>query len=322
MTNQLTIHSLKAARKIYTKIFRAKVSTSPESSSDPDEVASIIQDRLLDERPLMIGRFGSTEMNCLMNYLGTISPERSIFKFVTGKQSAWWWQPHVIHQMQNWSGFFPPTIEKVNQFGKLMLQDLPLVDILASWLPQERFFEEELKHAIKIDFELLNPYFSAKPWTSALSGKKVLVVHPFAHTIKKQYNKRTLLFEKNVLPSFHLSVLKAVQSLGGQQTQFADWFEALDFMKAEIDKVDYDVCLIGAGAYGFPLAAHVKRSGKKAVHMGGSLQLLFGISGKRWEDPNYSPDYHYYKLINEHWVKASEEEKPLNADKVEDACYW
>lgn len=48
-------------------------------------------------------------------------------------------------------------------------------------------------------------------------------------------------------------------------------------MKDEIDKRDYDIALIGCGAYGFPLAAHIKRSGKKAVHLGGALQLLFGI---------------------------------------------
>lgn len=48
-------------------------------------------------------------------------------------------------------------------------------------------------------------------------------------------------------------------------------------MKDEIDKQDYDIALIGCGAYGFPLAAHIKRSGKKAIHLGGALQLLFGI---------------------------------------------
>ena len=316
------IQSLKTARKIYTKIFRLPEPFLPKKISDPEEVASIIYGNLLADKPLMIGRFGSTEMNCLVNYLGTISPEQSIIKYITGNQSEWWWQPQVINQMQNWSGFFPTTIEKVNQFGKLMLQDLPLVDILASWLSQERLFENEMKHAIKIDFELLNPYFSKIPWTMALEGKKVLVVHPFSHTIERQYKKRTLLFENEVLPSFHLKVIKAVQTLGGQPTQFADWFEALDYMKAAIDQEDYDICLIGAGAYGFPLAAHVKRRGKKAVHMGGSLQLLFGIRGKRWEDPNYNPNYNYFKLINEHWVKPADEEKPLNADKVEDACYW
>jgi hypothetical protein len=93
-------------------------------------------------------------------------------------------------------------------------------------------------------------------------------------------------------------------------------------MKSEINKQDYDVCLIGCGAYGFPLAAHVKRMGKKAIHMGGSLQLLFGIKGKRWENSNYNPIYNYSKLMNEHWVYPGEEEKPQNAASVEGGCYW
>ena len=102
-----------------------------------------------------------------------------------------------------------------------------------------------------------------------------------------QYKKRTLLFKTNRLPSFDLKTVKAVQSIAGNKTAFKDWFDALDYMKSQIDSIDYDVCLIGAGAYGFPLAAHVKRSGKKAIHIGGSLQLLFGIRGKRWEKDDY-----------------------------------
>ena len=73
------------------------------------------------------------------------------------------------------------------------------------------------------------------------------------------------------MPDFDLITIKAVQSLGGGE-QFQSWFDALDWMKAEIDKHDYDICLIGCGAYGFPLAAHVKRLGKKAFHLGGALQ--------------------------------------------------
>lgn len=68
-------------------------------------------------------------------------------------------------------------------------------------------------------------------------------------------------------------------------------------------------------------SAHVKRMGKKAVHMGGSLQLLFGIKGKHWENPDYNPVYNYAQLVNEHWVYPAEEEKPKNALSVEGGCY-
>lgn len=47
--------------------------------------------------------------------------------------------------------------------------------------------------------------------------EKVVVVHPFAELIEKQYKeKKLMLFEnKDVLPEFDLRTVKAVQSLGG-----------------------------------------------------------------------------------------------------------
>ncbi len=88
-------------------------------------------------------------------------------------------------------------------------------------------------------------------------------------------------------------------------------------MEDEIDKHDYDIALIGCGAYGFPLAAHVKRRGKKAVHLAGTLQLLFGIIGSRWEH-----DELYNQLFNEYWCRPNENEKPQTANHVENGCYW
>lgn len=88
-------------------------------------------------------------------------------------------------------------------------------------------------------------------------------------------------------------------------------------MIAEINKCDFDVALIGCGAYGLPLAAHVKRIGKKAVHMGGILQFLFGIKSIRYEE---NPTI--CKYINEHFVYPNESERPQNANLVEGGCYW
>lgn len=156
----------------------------------------------------------------------------------------------------------------------------------------------------------------------------MLVIHPFAELIIKQYQRREQLFDNpDVLPEFDLKVIKAVQSLGGESNGFADWFEALQYMKNEMDRTDYDICLIGCGAYGFPLAAHAKRQKKKVVHFGGELQLLFGIKGSRWEDPLQAikcglPRDFYQKLfINPAWVRP-EEYKNAHSLKVENACYW
>jgi hypothetical protein len=71
-----------------------------------------------------------------------------------------------------------------------------------------------------------------------LEGKKVLVVHPFAELIEKQYNtNRAYLFKNpDILPEYNLQIIKAVQSLGGECNNFQDRFKALDWMKQEIDK--------------------------------------------------------------------------------------
>ena len=320
--NSLLVLILKTISKTVIKIFNSRVVRRSLNDNNPETASLIIYNALISDNACMIARFGSNELNCLKNYLGIIHNQGKYWAYIKGVASPWWWDQRIINQMNYCAGFFPAEQPKIEQFCKLMLQDIPEVDILASWLTDEYLFEKELEHSYKIEFELLNPYFSQIPWTRALEGKKVLVVHPFAHTIQQQYKKRALLFKGNLLPAFELKTIKAVQSIAGSPTPFSDWFAALNFMKAEIDQQDYDICLIGCGAYGFPLAAHVKRSGKKSVQLGGSLQLLFGIRGKRWEDPLYNSKYNYAALINENWVKPSEEEKPAGADIVEGACYW
>lgn len=328
--NKYQIFALKSTRKVYQTLFKDKKEAKPQSIQDPEEASQIIYDALIADKPCMIARFGSTELACLINYIGVTQDNKNYFQYIQGKTQRWWWEENIINQMQNWSGFFPARHNKIEQFCQLMLEDITQVDVLGSWLVEEDLFEKQLQLSKKVHLRLLEPFWSDSPWTKALEGKKVVVVHPFAETIEQQYFQRKFLFSnKEVLPNFKsLTVIKAVQTLGEGDTRFKDWFEALDHMKSQIDETDYDVCLIGCGAYGFHLAAHVKRSGKKGIHLGGALQLLFGIKGKRWEDPNYGvkgwgiPPGSYSNMMNEYWVRPGVTDKPKNAEKVEGACYW
>lgn len=75
----------------------------------------------------------------------------------------------------------------------------------------------------------------------------MVVVHPFAESIKNQYdNYRDKIFEDpKVLPTFSsFRVVKAVQSLGGE-SNFETWFEALDYMKKKLNgKILMSVLLV------------------------------------------------------------------------------
>ena len=287
--------------------------------SNKEYANKLVYDLLISEEPCMIGRFGSTEMLCLMNYLGVKQNNKSWVNYIKQNTLGWWWEESALNQLNKWSGFFPATINNVEKFCELMINDMKNLDILGSWLKEEAFFQDKFIHAKQIILEDLEPFFCSNPWTSALAGKKVLVVHPFAETIEKQYEKRSLIFTDNLLPQFELKTIKAVQSAAGERPAFDSWFDALESMKNQIDKEDYDICIIGCGAYGFPLAAHVKRMGKKSIHLAGVTQLLFGIKGKRWEEFVVWP---YQNLFNDSWVRPGQQEKPKNANIIEGACYW
>jgi hypothetical protein len=282
-----------------------KIFYSPSLAGDVG--AAIVRQELQNSKPSMIARFGSNEIK------GVLYPQMpSLVRLLTRKR--------VFSPMRDAAGFFSISDGAIAKFSSLMIEDMKLLDILGSWRIEEKLLLKYFPHAKRIELKSLEPYLSENPWSEILEGLKVLVVHPLSTSIERQYyEKRELLFkDKRILPRFKtLETVKAVQTIAGNKGEFKDWFEALEFMKAILDSKDYDVAILGCGAYGFPLAAHVKRSGKKAIHLGGATQLLFGIKGRRWDNhPLISP------LYNEHWIRPSLEDVPTGAEKVENGCYW
>lgn len=279
----------------------------------------LVKEALCSDKPVMIARMGTTESGAVLNYLGVMKGIKNPWNYITWKQHAWWWNGVAKKYMATGAGFFPTTHENLSKFGELMLQDLQYADILVTLTYSEEYMKDYFQQAKRITLPSMEPYFSINPWTQALKGKKVLVVHPMVETLKKQWMNREKIWPDGMMPDFELKTIMAVQSVAGEKSAFNDWFEALEWMKQEITKVDFDICIIGAGAYGFPLAAHVKRMGKKAVHMGGSTQLLFGVKGKRWE---VDPTQPFTNFMNEYWVRPEQSETPKNANLVEGGCYW
>ncbi|MAJ30426.1 MAG: hypothetical protein CMQ73_04120 [Gammaproteobacteria bacterium] len=312
---------LKILRRIYILLFPIKRKTFVLNRSEADLASDKIYSSLISEKPCMIARIGATERNVLKNYIAINSEHRSALDFITNKSQPWWWNRNILNNFKVWSGFFPIEIPLVEKYCELVFSDLPEIDIIGSWRLDDDLCKKELKNAQKVQIEYLEPFFSNNLWTKALEGKKILVVHPFQQSIEKQYKKRELLFKNNLLPSFELKTIKAVQTVANEKSDFKDWFEALEFMKKQMNQVDYDIALIGCGAYGLHLAAHAKRMGKKGFHLAGVLQMLFGIIGKRWEKPTQANGI-YLKLFNEHWTRPTKDETPKNAHLVESSNYW
>ena len=329
-TRDIIIRGLKKSYRIllHKNFYGPECDCNRQSSNDK------IYNLLRTDTPCMISRFGTTEINCINNYLCIHSNKSFITKcwdYISDNTHTPWWYTDHFHIMSIYSGIFPPCQDTAERFSERYLKDIPEIDLIGCHQYYEKFMPLK-KDVIKVQLEMLYPFFVERPWTRILKNKKVLVVHPFEETIRLQYEKRKYLFENpEILPDFELKTLKAVQSVAGTKTQFKDWFEALKYMEKKVSEIDFDICIIGCGAYGLPLAAYVKRMGKQAIHLAGGTQLLFGILGKRWveqykETWHYRPgieiNINYRPLFNSHWIYPLKCDTPINANKVENACYW
>lgn len=278
------------------------------------EASNYIQEILTSDKPVMITRFGGNELKALVS--GICDPYPYFIKNRHAKN---------VEQdgLFNGAGVFPRNVNLIPGFADVMIKSCAEADLLGVWFNEyEDLVIEQLMPQLKKVCFLgeLEPYSDINnPWSKVLRDQKVLVVHPFAESIRMQFEKRESLFEnKDMLPSMELKTLKAVQTIAGQRDRrFKNWFAALDYMHEQTRNIDYDIAILGCGAYGMPLAARIKKDGKKAIHIGGATQILFGIKGRRWDEtPTISC------LYNEHWVKPLEKETPLKAKTIENGCYW
>lgn len=127
-------------------------------------------------QPLMVARFGAVEIKAI---LYKSFPWLSMFL-----------KEYTYRHIGNNAGFFPVDECLLKRYTLLMKEDMRFLDVLASWRPEEILFRKVLRNCKKIRLGDLGPNFTKSSWTQSLKGKKVLVIHPFAKTIKSQYEKK------------------------------------------------------------------------------------------------------------------------------------
>ena len=219
------------------------------------------------------------------------------------------------------AGIFPPTPEAFRAFAVPYLAGLREITHMGVWFNkgEERITRECCPSAKLMGIRATEPYYFPNPWSSLLAGKRVLIATCFPKTIARQYERRASIWRdgRNVLPEFqpqfipvppHAHLLK--------EPVYPDWQTGLKVMQDKISAATFDVLLVGAGGWSIPLAAHAKRLGKIGIHMGGGLQVLFGIKGHRWQGHELSGYW------NDAWVHPLAEETPENTGSMERGAYW
>lgn len=273
------------------------------------EINRIIAEKLNQDKPFCLLRFGYSECRFIENQL-----------IKSSRRRKWRWK-HV-KRVKNIGSYFH-TFEECERYVQMVLKHCKEADIMAYWpeLEMEDYvLEKYASQSVLIEAKYLEPIYlesfeSQSPWTYSLRGKKVLIISPFVEEIETQYQRIELVFpENNPWPDMELKTLKSVWYPG---KDFANWFDALDFLYNSAMKIDFDVALLSCGPFGFDLAARFKEAGKQAIHIGGALQMMFGIMGKRWEN-----HVEYNMHVNEYWIRASKKEKPSIAEQLDEGCYW
>jgi hypothetical protein len=257
-----------------------------------------------------IGKIGESELRGLVCYLKYRTPD--------GHCSTW---DDRSQRLYTNAGVFPPTAEGYSRFGQEMVDSLPEVDALAVWFnPGEAGVVNQLApQAALVELKSVEPHLWDRPWFELAAGKRVLAISPFAATIEQQHQHLDEIWsaKPSMAPGYELVTMETPLCAALVESPFESWGAGLDAMRERMATIDFDIAVIGAGAWSLPLAVHAKRLGRVGVHLGGPAQLVFGVLGQRWES---KPQHARY--FNEHWRRPAAAERPDTFTKIEGGCYW
>jgi glycosyltransferase involved in cell wall biosynthesis len=274
---------------------------------DPDKLMKFIR----ESRGMIWGKIGTTELLALEFSDRWLRPSWP-------KTASW---RRAAERLYIDSGVFPVTLGQFEDFLALYRAAIRLLDGVHLW-QQEPFlavYERQVSTSLCPRAELLTAGNVGREVCLPLAPYRWLVISPFVATMKKQAAKLAAI---HGLPAFsdHFSslpntcrFLKSPQFSYLEPTPFPSWSEGLVALTKQALAIEFDVALVGCGAWSLPLLANLKQAGRKGIHLGGETQLLFGIKGRRWDS---------YNIYNEHWVRPSGEETPKDFLRKENGCYW
>src|SRR5262249_31105471 len=106
------------------------------------------------------------------------------------------------------NGIAAPDSRSLDRFASIYLASLPFADIIGIWRVKGQYqLVDRLSDPSAACTQLadLEPWAAhaagAQPWTQALAGKTVLVVHPFVSSIQAQYERRSKIKTvRDILP--------------------------------------------------------------------------------------------------------------------------
>jgi len=183
--------------------------------------------------------------------------------------------------------------------------------------PADPFLYEILDGKIAMNYtfvEGLTGFLNSfKTWGE---GKRILIVSPFSESLQYQYTRLPNILINYTFPNFDLvtyntnityNFFKDTKEFLGVNTN--NWHEECDAISAGISKLDFDIALLSCGGYSMPVGNYIDKVMKrKAVYLGGILNVMFNIYGKRYDTTFFN------SLVNrEYQITSIENDKVFKA---------
>jgi len=206
-----------------------------------------------------------------------------------------------ISSVKNCTHFKINSVEKYNNFAQkwFSLKFDKVYDFNTEW-------NNFLIHSFQNKYTL--------SWLEFFRNKKLLFITSFPETMKKQYNSGNVFKMFGIEPFLmNIQFCKSPVSFCSN-TPHSNVLESFDYLKNEVKEKNFDIAIIGCGGYSMLIGNYIfNEMNKSAIVVGGTIQLMFGIKGKRWSNHN---------IYNEYWCNVLTNEVPNNKTKVEDGCYF
>ena len=267
-----------------------------------------IKETIANNQPVIYGKIGGLEASHIYHYLSVGRAElvRGNDLFISAG----------IYAQHN-----PP--KDLIDWCELYMEAIKNTDYILQWCPSQgdEYVIKAIWDGKEIfkDFVGLEPFSLAKEgWHHSLANKTVLMICPFKDTVLHQVEKYPLLWDGAEIKEVKIVQCSYPEALTGETPSV--WTHKLDKICRDIDAVgDFDIAIVGCGGFSLLACDYIKRLSKPSLHLGGGLQLLFGILGARWDNsPMAQEDWYGTK----HWIRPLPQEVPKYKELLEGGCYW
>ncbi len=142
------------------------------------EAGPILSEAIRSGQPLAAGKIGVGELRGLIHFLART-------REVENKRAPTPYPRYTAETLFLNTGVFPQRDDVFDEFGAIFRDAVKEMDVLVSWDLQGELeiFNKLARAAALVPRTSLDAFLSDDPWSSALQGKRVLVVSPFTASI-------------------------------------------------------------------------------------------------------------------------------------------